>query len=60
MYYIGHIAYLQAYARIGMVKEAADAAFQAKENELFSRLQNASASSIFDTLRYRLSFQGVY
>lgn len=54
----------QAYARIGMAKEAADAASQAKDNELLGRLkltfsQNAGASSIFDTLRDRLSFQGV-
>lgn len=54
----------QAYARIGMAKEAADAASQAKDNELLGRLkltfsQNAAASSIFDTLRDRLSFQGV-
>ena len=56
---------MQAYARIGMAKEAADAASQAKDSELFGRLkltlaQNAAASSIFDTLRDRLSFQGVY
>ncbi|URE32371.1 vacuolar protein sorting-associated protein 16 [Musa troglodytarum] len=55
----------EAYARIGMAKEAADAASQAKDSELFGRLkltlaQNAAASSIFDTLRDRLSFQGVY
>lgn len=55
----------EAYARIGMAKEAADAASQAKDSELFGRLkltlaQNAAATSIFDTLRDRLSFQGVY
>ncbi|CAL9166156.1 unnamed protein product [Musa hybrid cultivar] len=55
----------EAYARIGMAKEAADAASQAKDSELFGRLkltlaQNAAGSSIFDTLRDRLSFQGVY
>lgn len=54
----------QAYARIGMAKEAADAASQAKDNELLGRLkltfaQSSAASSIFDTLRDRLSFQGV-
>ncbi|XP_077252312.1 vacuoleless1 (VCL1) [Tasmannia lanceolata] len=54
----------EAYARIGMAKEAADAASQAKDGELLGRLkltfaQNASAASIFDTLRDRLSFQGV-
>lgn len=54
----------QSYARIGMAKEAADAASQAKDGELLGRLkltfaQNAAASSIFDTLRDRLSFQGV-
>ncbi|XP_015880079.3 protein VACUOLELESS1 [Ziziphus jujuba] len=54
----------ESYARIGMVKEAADAASQAKDGELLGRLkltfsQNAAASSIFDTLRDRLSFQGV-
>ncbi|XP_011026233.1 PREDICTED: protein VACUOLELESS1-like isoform X2 [Populus euphratica] len=54
----------EAYARIGMAKEAADAASQAKDGELLGRLklsfaQNTAASSIFDTLRDRLSFQGV-
>ncbi|CAA2961645.1 VACUOLELESS1 [Olea europaea subsp. europaea] len=54
----------EAYARIGMAKEAADAASQAKDGELLGRLkltfaQNAAASSIFDTIRDRLSFQGV-
>lgn len=54
----------QAYAKIGMAKEAADAASQAKDGELLGRLkltfaQNAAAASIFDTLRDRLSFQGV-
>ncbi|EOX93144.1 Vacuoleless1 (VCL1) isoform 3 [Theobroma cacao] len=54
----------EAYARIGMAKEAADAASQAKDGELLGRLkltfaQNAAASSLFDTLRDRLSFQGV-
>ncbi|KAI0515930.1 hypothetical protein KFK09_008601 [Dendrobium nobile] len=55
----------EAYARIGMAKEAADAASQAKDSELFSRLkltlaQNAAAASIFEGWRERLSFQGVY
>ncbi|KAA0052374.1 protein VACUOLELESS1 [Cucumis melo var. makuwa] len=54
----------EAYARIGMAKEAADAASQAKDGELLGRLkltfaQNSAASSIFDTLRDRLSFPGV-
>ncbi|GER53384.1 vacuolar protein sorting-associated protein [Striga asiatica] len=54
----------EAFAKIGMAKEAADAASQAKDGELLGRLkltfaQNAAASSIFDTLRDRLSFQGV-
>ncbi|CAN0909928.1 Protein VACUOLELESS1 [Linum grandiflorum] len=54
----------EAYARIGMAKEAADAASQAKDGELLGRLrmsfsQNTAASSLFDTLRDRLSFQGV-
>ncbi|XP_073138989.1 protein VACUOLELESS1 isoform X2 [Henckelia pumila] len=54
----------EAYARIGMAKEAADAASQTKDSELLGRLkltfsQNTSASSIFDTLRDRLSFQGI-
>ncbi|KAL9319611.1 hypothetical protein ACSQ67_011450 [Phaseolus vulgaris] len=53
----------ESYARIGLAKEAADAASQAKDGELLGRLkltfaQNAAASSIFDTLRDRLSFQG--
>lgn len=57
------LAYKQAYAKIGMAKEAADAASQSKDGELLGRLglsftQNAAASSIFDTLRDRLSFQG--
>ncbi|XP_020529347.1 protein VACUOLELESS1 isoform X2 [Amborella trichopoda] len=52
------------YARIGMAKEAADAASQAKDGELLIRLkqtfsQNAAATAIFDTLRDRLSLQGV-
>ncbi|XP_050227188.1 protein VACUOLELESS1 isoform X2 [Mercurialis annua] len=52
----------EAYARIGMAKEAADAASQAKDGELLGRLklsfaQNSTASSIFDT--FRSSFQGV-
>ncbi|KAF9588742.1 hypothetical protein IFM89_015179 [Coptis chinensis] len=54
----------ESYVRIGMPKEAADAASQTKDSELLGRLkltfsQNASASSIFDTLRDRLSFPGV-
>lgn len=58
------IIHEQAYARIGMAKEAADTASQAKDGELLGRLkltfaQNAAASSIFDTIRDRLSFQGV-
>lgn len=49
----------QAYARIGMAKEAADAASQAKDSELLGRLrlsfsQNTAATSIFDTIRERL------
>lgn len=49
----------EAYARIGMAKEAADAASQAKDSELLGRLklsfsQNAAATSIFDTIRERL------
>ncbi|KVI05256.1 Six-bladed beta-propeller, TolB-like protein [Cynara cardunculus var. scolymus] len=54
----------EAYARIGMAKEAADAASQTKDGELLGRLrntlqQNSAASSIFDTLRDRLSFPSV-
>nr|GEW21219.1 protein vacuoleless1 [Tanacetum cinerariifolium] len=54
----------EAYARIGMAKEAAEAASQTKDGELLERLrntlqQNSTASSIFDTLRDRLSFPGV-
>ncbi|KAL6553852.1 vacuolar protein sorting-associated protein 16 [Orobanche minor] len=54
----------EAYAKIGMAKEAADTASQAKDGELLGRLkltfaQNAAASTIFDTLRERLSFPGV-
>lgn len=61
--YITFLYLGQSYARIGMAKEAADAASQAKDGELLGRLkltfaQNAAASSIFDTLRDRLSFQG--
>lgn len=55
---------MEAYARIGMAKEAADAASQAKDSKLFSRLklalaQNAAAAANFDTLRDRLSFPAV-
>lgn len=55
----------QAYARIGMEKEAEIAASQSKDSELFGRLkltlaQNSGTASIFDALRDRLSFQGVY
>ncbi|XP_078167947.1 vacuoleless1 (VCL1) [Carex rostrata] len=52
----------EAYARIGMAKEAADAGSQVKDSEIFGRLlgQNSGASSIFDSLRDRLSFQGTY
>lgn len=62
--YILGIIHEQAYVRIGMAKEAADAASQSKDNELLGRLkstfsQNAAASSIFDTFRDRLSFQGI-
>lgn len=47
-----------------MAKEAAEAASQSKDGELLERLkntlqQNSTASSIFDTLRDRLSFPGV-
>ncbi|KAK9153282.1 hypothetical protein Sjap_000762 [Stephania japonica] len=53
----------EAYARIGMAKEATDDASQTKDGELLDRLrktfaQNTAASSILDTLRDRLSFQG--
>lgn len=49
----------EAYARIGMANEAAEAASQAKDSELLGRLrmsfsQNAAAASIFDTLRDKL------
>ncbi|GAB2222949.1 hypothetical protein Droror1_Dr00017081 [Drosera rotundifolia] len=49
----------EAYARIGMANEAAEAASQAKDSELLGRLrmsfsQNAAASSIFDALRDKL------
>eukprot|EP00268_Persea_americana_P035161 TRINITY_DN3472_c0_g1_i2.p1 TRINITY_DN3472_c0_g1~~TRINITY_DN3472_c0_g1_i2.p1 ORF type:complete len:842 (+),score=156.20 TRINITY_DN3472_c0_g1_i2:162-2687(+) len=54
----------ESFARIGMAKEAADAASQSKDGELLGRLgltfaPNATATSILDTLRDRLSFQGV-
>lgn len=50
----------EAYARIGMVKEATEAAAQAKDNELLGRLrstfgQNTPAGALFDSLRDRLS-----
>uniref|UniRef100_A0A0D6R9L4 Protein VACUOLELESS1 n=1 Tax=Araucaria cunninghamii TaxID=56994 RepID=A0A0D6R9L4_ARACU len=53
----------EAYARIGMAKEAAEAASQAKDGELLGRLkltfgQNTAATALFDTLRDRLSLQG--
>ncbi|KAL6137178.1 hypothetical protein ACLB2K_062472 [Fragaria x ananassa] len=49
----------EAYGRIGMAKEAADAASQANDGELLGRLrstfsQNPAASSIFDTIRDKL------
>ncbi|KAI3908198.1 hypothetical protein MKW98_029499 [Papaver atlanticum] len=49
----------KSYARIGMAKEAENAATQSKDGKLLGRLkltfaQNATASSIFDTLRDRL------
>ncbi|XP_050381114.1 protein VACUOLELESS1 [Argentina anserina] len=49
----------EAYDRIGMAREAADAASQANDGELLGRLrstfsQNPAASSIFDTIRDRL------
>ncbi|KAK9132536.1 hypothetical protein Scep_012064 [Stephania cephalantha] len=52
-----------AYARIGMAKETTDVAAQGRDGELLDRLkqtfaQNTAASSILDTLRDRLSFQG--
>ncbi|KAK9150902.1 hypothetical protein Syun_009211 [Stephania yunnanensis] len=54
----------EAYARIGMAKETTDVAAQGRDGELLDRLkqtfaQNTAASSILDTLRDRLSFQGV-
>lgn len=59
-----YFGFKQSYARIGMAKEAADAASQTKDGELLSRLgltfaPNATATSILDSLRDRLSFQGV-
>lgn len=51
----------EAYARMGMAREAEEAASQAKDSdELFGRLkitlaQSSAAASIFDTLRDRLS-----
>ncbi|KAI3967604.1 hypothetical protein MKW92_003479 [Papaver armeniacum] len=49
----------ESYARIGMAKEAENAATQSKDGKLLGRLKltfahNAAASSIFDTLRGRL------
>ncbi|KAL5731811.1 vacuolar protein sorting-associated protein 16 [Ranunculus cassubicifolius] len=55
----------EAYARIGMAKEATDAASQSNDSgELLGRLkqtfaQSGSAANIFDTWRDRLSFQAV-
>ncbi|CAN6453034.1 unnamed protein product [Victoria cruziana] len=54
----------EAYARLGMAKEAAEAASQTKDSELLGRLkstfsQNTAATAIFDTIRERLSLQGV-
>lgn len=59
-----YFGFKQSFARIGMAKEAADAASQSKDGELLGRLgltfaPNATATSILDTLRDRLSFQGV-
>ncbi|KAL9245057.1 hypothetical protein vseg_018753 [Gypsophila vaccaria] len=49
----------EAYARIGMAKEAADAASQSKDSELLGRLrssfsQNTAAASMFDNFWERL------
>jgi len=57
------VSVVQAYARMGMVKEAAEAASQAKDSELLGRLkstfgQNTAAGALFDTLRDRLSLTG--
>lgn len=48
--------YKQAYARIGMAKEAGEAA---KDGEYRFYTPNNAASSIFDSIRDRLSFQGL-
>eukprot|EP00897_Mesotaenium_endlicherianum_P008023 jgi/Mesen1/7249/ME000373S06324 len=63
--YIPKIADLQeraeAYARVGMMAEAADAASQAKDGELLARIrstlssQNTAATALFDSLRDKLS-----
>lgn len=55
--------FLQAFARIGMVNEAAEAATQAKDGELLNRLRstftsNTSAAAIIDTFRDKLSVPG--
>ncbi|XP_042011014.1 protein VACUOLELESS1-like [Salvia splendens] len=54
----------EAFAKIGMAREAADAASQSRDSELLARFrqsfsQNAGGSSIFDALRDRLLFQAL-
>lgn len=53
----------EAYTRIGLHNEAAEAASQSKDSELLGRLkmtfgQSSSAGNLFDNLRDRLYFQG--
>lgn len=53
----------EAYARIGLHNEAAEAASQAKDSELLGRLkmtfgQSSTAGNLLDNLRDRLYFQG--
>ncbi|KAL2623066.1 hypothetical protein R1flu_003271 [Riccia fluitans] len=53
----------EAYEKLGMSAEAANAAAQTKESEILGRLkafgQNSPAGALFDSLRDRLSLPGV-
>lgn len=59
IFFFFFVASSQAYARIGMAKEAADAAAQANDGgELLERFRKTfSQNAIFDTLK--MPFQGV-
>ena len=61
-YFIDLCIFFQAYKRIGLHNEAAEAESQKENSELLGRLkffgQNSSAGNLFDSIRDRLLFQG--